>query len=108
METADLQKHARYLKRCKDVIWQRRTDEYEGNSRAALPKHVGKPDAIAVGDVMMIKEDERNQWKWKIGIMDKLVIRRDDIVRAAKLQAGNAYLYQALQQLYPLVLACDR
>ena len=57
---------------------------------------------------MLIKEDERNRGKWKIGIVDQLIAGRDGVVRAAKLRAGNSHLERALQQLYPLELKCDR
>lgn len=113
LETPDLRKRARYLKRCKDVIWKRWTDEYlKGLCERHLLKHSGAPTTIAVGDVMLIKEDERNRGKWKMGIVYELIVGRapgrDGVVRAAKLRAGNSYLERALQQLYPLELACDR
>ena len=47
-----------------------------------------------------------------MGIVYELIVGRapgrDGVVRAAKLRAGNSYLERALQQLYPLELACDR
>ena len=57
---------------------------------------------------MLIKEDERNRGKWKIGIVDQLITGRDGVVRVAKLRAGASHLERALQQLYPLELKCDR
>ena len=89
------------------------TDEYlKELCERHLLKHSGAPTTIAVGDVMLIKEDERNRGKWKMGIVYELIVGRapgrDGVVRAAKLRAGNSYLERALQQLYPLELACDR
>lgn len=57
---------------------------------------------------MLIKEDERNCGKWKIGIVDQLVAGLDGVVRAAKLRAGNSNFERALQQLYPLELKCEQ
>lgn len=57
---------------------------------------------------MLIKEDERNRGKWKMGIVYELIVGRDGVVWAAELRAGNSYLDRALQQLYTLELACDR
>ena len=109
LEIPDLRKRAKYLKRCKNMMWQRWTDEYlRGLREQHRLKHAGKPSVIAVGDVVLIKEDERNRGKWKIGIVDQLIAGRDSVVRAAKLRAGNSHLERALQQLYPLELKCDR
>ena len=109
LEIPDLRKRAKYLKRCKDMMWQRWTDEYlRGLREQHRLKHAGKPSVTAVGDVVLIKEDERNRGKWKIGIVDQLIAGRDGVVRAAKLRAGNSHLERALQQLYPLELKCDR
>ena len=60
------------------------------------------------GDVVLIKGDERNRGKWKIGVIDTLIKGRDGIVRAVRLRAGKSYLERTIQQLYPLELSCDR
>ena len=60
------------------------------------------------GDVVIIKDEDRNRNKWKLGIVEGLITRRDGIVRAAKLRAGKTILERAVQQLYPLELSCDR
>ena len=46
--------------------------------------------------------------KWKIGIVTKLIIGKDKVVRGAKLRAGKDHLERAVQHLYPLELNCDR
>lgn len=44
-----------------------------------------------------------------MGIVDALIAGRDGIVRAARMKTGTgSYLERALQQHYPLELACDR
>ena len=54
----------------------------------------------AVGDVMLMKDDKRNRGKWKMGIVDELITRRDDKVRAAGMKTGTvSYLERAVQQL---------
>ena len=57
---------------------------------------------------MLIKEDERNRGKWKMGIVEELITGRDGVVRGAKLRAGKSRLERAIQHLYPLKLTCDR
>ena len=57
---------------------------------------------------MVIKDDDGNRNKWKLGIIEDLTAGRDGIVRVVKLRAGKATLERAIQQLYPLELTCDR
>jgi len=46
--------------------------------------------------------------KWKLGIVEELIVGRDGVVRAVRLRAGKSYLERAVQQLYPLELSCDK
>ena len=57
---------------------------------------------------MIIKDDDCNRNKWKLGITEDLIAGRDGIVRVAKLRARKATLERAIQQLYQLELTCDR
>ena len=58
---------------------------------------------------MLVKGDERNRGKWKMGIVVEIITGRDGIARAARIKTGTgSYLERALQQLYPLELLCDR
>ena len=43
---------------------------------------------------MIIKDDDRNRAKWKLGIVEELIIiaGNDGIVRIAKLRAGKTTL----------------
>ena len=109
VETLDFRKRAKYLKRCKDVLWKRWTDEYLKSLREQHRlKHSGRAPTIAIGDVVLIKDEERNRGKWKMRIVEDLVTGRDEAVRAVKLRAGKSHLERAIQHLYPLQLTCDR
>ena len=57
---------------------------------------------------MLIKEEERNQGKWKMGKVDELITGRDGVEKSAKLQPGKSHLEWATEHLYPLALTCDR
>ena len=70
-------------------------------------KHHGKYNTLNVGDVMLIKGEEKNRGHWKIGIIQELITGRDGIVRGAKLRAGKSTLERAVQHLYPLEFQCD-
>ena len=69
-----LQKRARYVQRCKDAWWSRWSAEYlkalreQHNMKNEVKEMNAKP-----GDVVLIKGDERNCGKWKIGIIDTLI-----------------------------------
>ena len=57
---------------------------------------------------MIIQDESRNCNSWKLGIVERLIVGRDGIVRGAKLRAGKGVLERAVQQVYPLELSCDR
>ena len=108
-EDADLRKRARYLRRCKDVLWGRWTGEYLKSLRERHNlKHKTKEMTVQPGDVVLIQGSERNRGKWNIGIVVKLINGRDGMVRAIRLRAGKSYLERAIQHLYPMELSCDQ
>lgn len=89
--------------------WKRWTDEYfKSLHEQHHLNHPVKSCTIAVGAVMLIKEDKRNWGKWKMGIVDELITDRDGVARGAKLWVGKSHLEQAIQHFYPLQLTCDR
>ena len=63
--------------------------------------------ALAKGDVVIIKGEEKNRGLWKLGIVQELITGRDGVVRGAKLRAGRSYLERPVQHLYPMELSCD-
>ena len=70
-------------------------------------KHKIKKMKISIGDVVLIKNEDRNRRKWKIGIVDKLYYGRDDVIRAVQLRSGKSFIQRPIQHLYPLELNCD-
>ncbi len=60
------------------------------------------------GNVVLIKGDERNRGKWKIGITDSFIVDGDGVIRGARLRTGNSYIERATQHLFPMELSCDR
>ena len=109
IEDLPLRRRAKYLRRCKNVLWSRWTGEYVRSLRERHNlKHKTKQLTLKVGDVVLIQSEERNRGKWNLGIVVKLIIGRDGVVRAVKLRAGKSYLERAVQQLCPMELSCDR
>ena len=108
VEDADLRKKARYIRRCKDILWSQWTTEYIRSLRERHNlKHKTKKLTLKVGDVVLIQSEERNCGKWNIGIIVKLIKGRDGVVRVARLRAGKSYLERAIQHLCPMELSCD-
>ncbi|XP_028407828.1 uncharacterized protein LOC114530405 [Dendronephthya gigantea] len=108
IEGTDLRKRAKYLRRCKDVLWSRWTNEYVRSLRERHNlKNKSKRLSLKVGDVVIIQSNQRNRGKWNIGIVVKLIKGRDGVIRAARLRAGKSYIERAVQQLCPMELSCD-
>ena len=108
IEDADLRKRAKYLLKCKEALWRRWTREYV---RALRERHniIHRTKEIAVnaGDVVLVKSEERNRGKWKLGVVETLKEGRDGVVRAVRLRSGKAFIERPIQHLYPLELSCD-
>ena len=106
---ADLRKRVKYLRRCKEVLWNRWSGEYLKSLRERHNmKHKSKQMNVKLGDVVLIQDAERNRGKWNMGIVVKLFQGRDGVVRAVRLRAGKSYLERAVQHLFPLELSCDQ
>ena len=109
IQDRDLRKRAKYLRKCKDALWKRWELEYVRALRERHnARHSGKHAQLEVGDVVMIKGEEKNRALWKIGIVTELIPGRDNIVRAVRLRAGKSFMERPIQFLYPLDLHCSR
>ncbi len=49
-------------------------------------KHRNKVVRLTIGDVVIVKGEEKNWGKWKIGIVERLIVGKDGIVRGAELR----------------------
>ena len=104
----DLRKRARYILRLKENLWNRWTNEYLRGLRERHDlTHHDRENAIGVGDVMLVKGEQRNRAKWRIGIVQKLIVGRDGVIRGAVLRSGRDKIERALQHLFPMELSCD-
>ena len=86
LEDGDLRKRAKHLRQCKEAVCKRWTSEYLWGLRDRhCLKHGGQPADIHVGEVVIIKSEQKNRGKWKIGVVDNLIQGRDGVVRVVKL-----------------------
>ena len=108
-DDTDLRKRARYILNCKKKVWDRWRNEYlRGLRERHNLTHNEKPNSLKIGDVMLIKGDQKNRSMWTIGVVTGLITGRDNVIRGAKLKTGKGYvLERAVQYLYPMELHCD-
>ena len=103
-----IKKRQRYIKRCKDAAWNRWNKEY---LRSLRERHNMKNNQrymeIAIGDVVLIKGDDKHRGIWNIGIVEELCKGKDNVIRAVKLRSRKTYIERPIQFLYLLELSCD-
>lgn len=105
VENPDLRRRAKHIRGCKDALWKRWSTEYLKALRERHNmKHGNKVSSLKTGDVVIVRGEEKNRGKWKIGIVDRLIIGKDGVVRGAELRVGAE---RAVQHLYPMELSCD-
>lgn len=108
LDEKDLRKRAKFIQSTKDAMWRRWTGEYLRALRERhIIKHGTKKNRLAVGDVVIVKSDERNRNHWPLAVITELYTGRDGIVRAVKLRKGKGHIERPIQHLYPLELSCD-
>ena len=70
-------------------------------------KHDGKYRLPAVGEIVIVKSDEKNRGTWRMGKVVKVIPGVDGVVRGAKVRVGYSELERPVQHLFPLELSCD-
>ena len=91
-------------------MWGRWTSEYLRalRERHRLKHSDDRGSSLKVGDVVIVKSAARNRNCWPLGIIETLIVGRDQVVRGAKLRVGETVSERAVQHLYPLELSCDK
>ena len=103
-----IKKRQKYIKRCKDAAWNRWNKVYLSSLRERdNMKYNQKHMEIAIGDVVLIKGDDKHRGKWNIGIVEELFEGKDNVIRAVKLRSRKTHIERPVQFLYPLELSCD-
>ena len=62
--------------------------------------HKEKPVKININDVVMIKGDEKNRGKWKIGIIENVFMVKDNTIRLIRIFTGKSVIDRPIQLLY--------
>ena len=105
----DLRKRAKYLTKCKEVMWNRWTREYLRSLREQHRQAGGEQTCHPnIRDIVIVKDENKNRHMWKLGIVSKLINGKDGIMRGAQQKTTNGNTELPVQLLYHLELTCDR
>ena len=94
-------------------FWNRWRKEYLANLREFHKCKSGKREReVEVGDVVVVYEEERKRGEWKMGVVERLVIGRDKVVRGDTIRVVTTgkpiQLSRPEQKLYPLEFRSKR
>ena len=97
----------KYLSTRLSHFWNRWRKEYLANLREFHKCKSGKREReVEVGDVVVVYEEERKRGEWKMGVVERLVTGRDNVVRGATVRVVTKgkpiRLSRPVQKLYPL------
>ena len=107
-DESDWKKRQRYIKRCKEAAWRRWQREYITALRGKHDmKHKSSEKEIKVGEIVMVKGEDKRRGTWKIGRVDELFVGKDGITRGVRIKTARGFLERPVQLLYPLELHCD-
>ena len=76
----------------------------EEDKRRAYQRKLDEELELAVREIVLIKGDGKDRGQWKMGVIQKLVKGRGDVIREAILKTGSGVYERPLQLLYPMEL----
>lgn len=99
-------KRYRYLVSKISHFWNRWHQEYLVDLREQHKIVEGRTSSIKIGDMALLKEDNVKRQLWKMGMVERLIVGKDNQVRGAKVRTISRdkpqFLFRPLQKLYPL------
>ena len=101
-------KQQKYVHKCKEAAWKRWVHEYfaalRERNNLSLKR---KPVKININNVVIIKGDEKNRGKWKIGIIENIFMGKHNTIRSIRIRSGKNIIERPIQLLHPMELPCD-
>ena len=86
----NLLKRARFLQTCKDQMWSRWQREYLNTLRERHSLvHKTSNYQVRVGDVVLVRSDNKNRGKWPLAIAQQTYTRRDQRIRGVQLKTSK-------------------
>ena len=108
LEDRDLRKRARLLRKSKEAMWKRWSQEYVRSLRERHNQRVGKQTSYPkIGEIVIIRDGDKKCHAWKLGVVSRVMKGRDDVIRGASIRTSNGNIERAVQHIYPLELSCD-
>jgi putative ribosome biogenesis GTPase RsgA len=93
---------------CKKNLWNRWRREYLTALREKHNlTHQTTKLKVLVGDVVIVKSDDKNRGNWPLGIVQQVFPGKDGVIRAVKLKTAKGTLERPVQHLYPMELASE-
>ncbi|XP_068758061.1 uncharacterized protein [Montipora capricornis] len=94
----DLRKRVKFLKSCKDQLWNRWKREYLTSLRQRhnLVHKVAKYQ-VKVGDAVIVRSDNKNRGKWPLAIVDAIYPGPDGHTRAVQLRTSKGVIQRPVQ-----------
>ena len=60
---------------------------------------------VSVGDVVIVKSDDKNRGNWPLAIVQRIFPGKDGAFRAVELKTSKGTIERPVQHLYPIELA---
>ena len=109
-EDTDEGKRMKYIRTRQQHLWNRWEKEYLTNLREHHEMGTSGSSKPEIGEVVLIKEEQTNRRKWKLGRIVSLIEGRDGIMRGATIRVisgGNPReIQRPIQKLYSMELKC--
>ena len=109
-EDTDEGKRMKYIRTRQQHLWNRWEKEYLTNLREHHEMGTSGSSKPEIGEVVLIKEEQTNHRKWKLGRIVSLIEGRDGIMRGATIRVisgGNPReIQRPIQKLYSMELKC--
>ena len=101
----DLRRRVKFLKSCKDQLWNRWKRECLTSLRERHNLvHKVANYQVKVGDAVIVRSDNKNRGKWPLAIVDAIYPGPDGHARAVQLRTSKGVIQRPVQHLYPLEL----
>eukprot|EP00794_Sanderia_malayensis_P010622 gene10622-biopygen7761 len=112
-EKTPARKRLKYLQTCKERHWKRVKKEYLSSLWEYHKITGGKTTSIAIGDIVLVQDDNQPRSMWKLGWVTQVIQGSDGVIHGARLktvtQKNVCKIDRPLQKLYPLeIRAGDR
>ena len=108
LDDRDLRKKAKFLRKCKEAMWNRWSQEYIRSLRERHNQRSGKQIAYPkIGEVVIIRDEDKKRNEWKLGVVSGVIEGKDNVIRGVRVRTSKGNLERAVQHIYPLELSCD-